>query len=224
VLKLAVPDTIKMHTGAGPYGIPLFDALDQYLPALLYDRGRFRTVQQVLNYVHQQAQFHLNPFSRAERDWRLRNRRNAVHQPPTPPAQPPSETEIFTSVLGSLFGATAGAGVNPLTLNPLVTVAQMDLTNLVRGGEIDLTPVTVRPTQIQLDRATDLEIGNALFDVDESATCTVCQEGLRVEGTGPLRRIRHCGHAFHQNCIDTWFSSHVRCPVCRYDIREYANN
>jgi hypothetical protein len=210
-----------MHTQTGPYGIPLFDALDYYLPALLYDRHRFRTVPQVLNYVHQQAQFHLNPFSRAEREWRLQNRRNAVHQPPTPPAQPTSETEIFTSVLGSLFGATAGA--NPLTGNPLVTVAQMDLTNLVGGG-IDLTPVTVRPTQTQLDRASRLEVGNTIFNVEDGATCTICQEGLRAEGTGTLREIRHCGHTFHQNCIDTWFSSHVRCPVCRHDIRENVNN
>jgi hypothetical protein len=195
-----------MHTGAGPYGIPLFDALDYYLPALLYDRHRFRTVPQVLNYVHQQAQFHLNPFSRAQREWR--QRRTGTQ----PPVQPPVDTEIFTSVLGSLFGATTGA-------NPLVTVAQMDLTNLVGGG-IDLTPVTVRPTQTQLDRATMLEVGNTIFNVEDGATCTICQEGLRAEDTGHLRRIRHCGHTFHQNCIDTWFSSHVRCPVCRHDIRE----
>ena len=155
-----------MHTGSGPYGIPLFDSLDYYLPALLYDRNRFRTVQQVLNYVHQQAQFHLNPFSRSEREWRSRNRR-AVAQP-TPTAQMPTDTEVLTSVLTSLFGNTAG-----------VTIAQMDLTNLVGGG-VDLTPVTVRPTQTQLDRATDLEIGNTNFNVEDGATCTIFQEGLRA--------------------------------------------
>jgi hypothetical protein len=191
---------------SAPYGIPLFDSLDYYLPALLYDRHRFRSVQQVLNYVHQQAQYHLNPFTRSEREWRQRNRR----QPQTPTAT--QETEVFASVLGSLFGA------NPST-NPLITVAQMD----IMGG-IDLTPITVRPTQIQLDRATDLEIGNIIFSVEDDATCSICQETFRGDGSGPLRRIRHCNHTFHQNCIDTWFGSHVRCPVCRYDIREYANN
>jgi hypothetical protein len=202
-----------MHN-PGPYGVPLFDALDQYLPALLYDRRRFRTVPQVLDYIHQQAQFHLNPLTRREREWRQQQNR-----PPTNavPAQT-TDNEAFVTALGTLFGT------NPST-NPLITVAQMDITNLVNPlGGIDLTPVTVRPTQTQLDRATDLEVGNILFSVDDSTTCTVCQEGLRAEGTGPLRRIRHCSHTFHQNCIDTWFTSHVRCPVCRYDIREYANN
>lgn len=199
-----------MHN-SGPYGVPLFDTLDQYLPALLYDRRRFRSVQQVLDYVHQQAQFHLNPLTRREREWRQEQR-------PTPPVAAPTDNEAFVTALGTLFGT------NPST-NPLITVAQMDITNLVNPlGGIDLTPVTVRPTQIQLDRATELEAGNVRFTIDEGATCTVCQETFRSEGSGQLRRIRHCGHTFHQNCIDTWFGSHVRCPVCRYDIREYSNN
>jgi hypothetical protein len=80
----------------------------------------------------------------------------------------PTDTEVLTSVLTSLFGNTAG-----------VTIAQMDLTNLVGGG-VDLTPVTVRPTQTQLDRATDLEIGNTNFNVEDGATCTIFQEGLRA--------------------------------------------
>lgn len=195
-----------MHSG--PYGIPLFDNLDQYLPALLYDRGRFRTVPQVLNYVHQQAQFHLNPLTRREREWRQQQR-----PVPVPAAPAPTDNEAFVTALGNLLGTGT---------NPLITVAQMDITNLMGGG-IDLTPVTVRPSQTQLDRATDVEIGANLFTVDDGATCTVCQETFRSQGSGPLRRIRHCGHIFHQNCIDTWFGSHVRCPVCRYDIREYTN-
>lgn len=196
-----------MYTGTGPYGIPLFDTLDQFLPALLYDRRRFRSVQQVLDYVHQQAQSHLNPLTRREREWRQQQQQR--------PTVPPVDNETIVTALGNLLGA------NPST-NPLITVAQMDITHLLGGG-IDLTPVTVRPTQIQLDRATEMEIGNVRLTVEEGATCTVCQETFRGEGSGPLRRIRHCGHTFHQSCIDTWFGSHVACPVCRYDIREYTN-
>ena len=33
--------------------------------------------------------------------------------------------------------------------------------------------------------------------------------------------IRFCGHIFRQDQLNTWFSSNCRCPVCRYDIRNY---
>jgi phage FluMu protein Com len=35
-----------------------------------------------------------------------------------------------------------------------------------------------------------------------------------------LSRIRHCGHVFSQQALQNWLSLNVRCPICRYDIRE----
>jgi hypothetical protein len=35
-------------------------------------------------------------------------------------------------------------------------------------------------------------------------------------------QIKQCGHVFKKNSIMRWFSaSHVHCPVCRYDLRDY---
>jgi hypothetical protein len=35
-------------------------------------------------------------------------------------------------------------------------------------------------------------------------------------------QIKQCGHIFKKNNIMHWFSaSHVHCPVCRYDLRDY---
>ena len=35
-------------------------------------------------------------------------------------------------------------------------------------------------------------------------------------------QIKQCGHIFKKNNIMRWFSaSHVHCPVCRYDLRDY---
>ena len=34
-------------------------------------------------------------------------------------------------------------------------------------------------------------------------------------------QIRHCGHTFQEHAIMNWFQSNTRCPVCRYDIRDY---
>ena len=36
--------------------------------------------------------------------------------------------------------------------------------------------------------------------------------------------IRFCGHIFNTEELHTWFRSNCRCPVCRYDIRNYNSN
>jgi hypothetical protein len=37
-----------------------------------------------------------------------------------------------------------------------------------------------------------------------------------------VRQIIHCGHIFHPNQFQRWFESNTRCPICRYDIRNYV--
>ena len=36
--------------------------------------------------------------------------------------------------------------------------------------------------------------------------------------------IRFCGHIFSTGSLNTWFTTNCRCPVCRYDIRNYNSN
>ena len=38
-----------------------------------------------------------------------------------------------------------------------------------------------------------------------------------------LLRIRRCGHVFGNLSLRSWFNSNVRCPVCRFDIRDTNN-
>ena len=33
--------------------------------------------------------------------------------------------------------------------------------------------------------------------------------------------IKYCGHLFKTDEINQWFETNVRCPVCRYDLRNY---
>jgi hypothetical protein len=47
--------------------------------------------------------------------------------------------------------------------------------------------------------------------------CPVCQDAIEAEA--PRRRIRRCGHAFHDACIRRWFSERPTCPCCRLDLR-----
>jgi hypothetical protein len=69
--------------------------------------------------------------------------------------------------------------------------------------------VIVRPNQQQLQ--------SSLQDCPPTtSSCAVCQEVL----SSGACVIRQCAHVFHRSCIENWFLMSVRCPVCRYDIRE----
>jgi hypothetical protein len=74
-----------------------------------------------------------------------------------------------------------------------------------------LDSVAVFPTVAQITAAVETIEG-------AHGNCAVCQDAI----VGRASRIRHCGHTYHQECIDNWFTMSVRCPVCRHDIRETA--
>lgn len=78
--------------------------------------------------------------------------------------------------------------------------------------------VAVVPTPQQIQVAT--RVYNAA-PTGETDLCAICQDGY--ENGQAIRQIVHCNHKFHTNCLDPWFRQNVRCPVCRYDIREHRD-
>lgn len=91
-------------------------------------------------------------------------------------------------------------------------------TTMVMNFPIDLSgsfmdPISVFPSEVQVTAAT--ETRSNLVDTQ----CSICQETT----TSGLA-IRHCGHCFHSTCIQQWFTLNPRCPVCRYDIRDFQPN
>lgn len=78
--------------------------------------------------------------------------------------------------------------------------------------------VLVRPTSTQITNATRSvrfsDINNPV-----SNSCPISLETFST--TDQVRQIIHCGHIFSQISFDEWFRNNVRCPVCRYDIRDY---
>jgi Ring finger domain len=66
------------------------------------------------------------------------------------------------------------------------------------------------------------EIANATESVifsetDEPSTCPIALENFVVGET--LKKIRHCGHAFKSDALDTWFTRSTCCPVCRHNLK-----
>lgn len=50
-------------------------------------------------------------------------------------------------------------------------------------------------------------------------TCPITLE--RFESDTEVLQILGCNHIFNPNSLQQWFQSNVRCPICRYDIRDY---
>ena len=57
---------------------------------------------------------------------------------------------------------------------------------------------------------------------NSNGSCPICLQDMQVQ---ELLRELHCGHLFHDDCIEHWFSTSdtKRCPVCRYDEERGMN-
>ena len=136
---------------------------------------------------------------------------NTYEQPPPIEEQIMSPT-ILTTLLAGLQPRMRTNRVDELSA----------LANLVLrlgtpfGGGLaqGLEPVVVRPTPAQITIATEV------LHPETEQDCAICQDTIAV--TQDCRKILHCGHWFHKDCIDPWFQQNVQCPICRYDIREYS--
>jgi len=78
--------------------------------------------------------------------------------------------------------------------------------------------IVIRPTPEQIETATHLVHFQRGMD-NINVTCPITMEDFQ-EGE-LVRQIRHCRHMFNEQSIQNWFQTNVRCPVCRYDIRDY---
>jgi hypothetical protein len=207
------------------YGVGLLDDLHNYFPALLYDSSTFVSVPDVLSYVQSETRRRFDLFSvgasryytsqplRPARVWpRPQNPLAATR--PRPAAAATTTSPAGRGYLNSLF---------PITHTPLhiqtalddTTILQILLRSLATEGFTadQMSPVVVRPTEAEVAASTT----DAPHDSVEVYNCAICQDGIVNREIS--RKINHCGHKFHINCIDVWFQQNVRCPVCRHDIR-----
>ena len=90
--------------------------------------------------------------------------------------------------------------------------------NFLSQPSSEFEDVVIRPTDIQINRALE----SFIYENTMNLINTRCPITLEEFNEGDnVRRIKHCGHTFRRDSINNWFRSSVRCPVCRYDIREY---
>jgi hypothetical protein len=99
-------------------------------------------------------------------------------------------------------------------VNPLIHILQ----NIFTTTE-NLQDVVVRPSPEQIENATR----RIVYSADTPNIYPNCPITLENFEDGQLIcQIIHCGHCFTEESMESWFRGHVRCPVCRYDIRDYS--
>merc|ERR1712226_750890 len=51
---------------------------------------------------------------------------------------------------------------------------------------------------------------------EEGSTCNICLEDVQIGDE--IRKLPHCSHTFHKQCIDQWLSQVASCPVCKREL------
>lgn len=79
-------------------------------------------------------------------------------------------------------------------------------------------PVNIVPTQQQIQQST-ISLPFSTISNPINTSCPISLENFTdaIEVT----MIIPCRHIFHKESLMVWFNTHTKCPVCRYDIRNY---
>ena len=226
------------------YAIQLLNDLHNHFPELLYNTRRFQNVQDVLSYIRSVAD--MSPLERGQLQYNSRQNQGArpVRQgPPNPqyvaPPPPIPTTGLYNTIpvnstIPQAYFTTMFEDNIPTTRvrMPLNNNTNVLMNTLLGGlfgdmlggmGGINMNDflnerVPVYPTNEEIENASTTY--RATRNQDD--ICTICQDNF--ENNQEIRRLNHCNHSFHRDCIDTWFRRNVHCPTCRHDIREVNDN
>ena len=128
------------------------------------------------------------------------------------------ETRENTNIINPYSYIYATPRTIPNTTTPATRQSNRTSNNIFQAIRNHFEDVVVRPTTEQIENALETFL---YIPSTESQTCPITLEIIQ-EGE-EICRIRHCGHLFKKTPIYGWFQRNVRCPVCRYDIREYSS-
>ena len=80
------------------------------------------------------------------------------------------------------------------------------------------SPIRIKPSAAQIRRATRLL---QFRDISNTTTtiCPIDREDLNPEDN--ILQILHCHHFFRESNLRRHFRNFTRCPLCRFDIRDY---
>tara|TARA_B100000035_G_scaffold166142_1_gene141774 strand:+ start:1094 stop:1915 length:822 start_codon:yes stop_codon:yes gene_type:complete len=83
-----------------------------------------------------------------------------------------------------------------------------------------LTPVNVSPTNEEINNATSVMSYNSLSSDIRERIGNYCIITAGDLSGNNVMRINQCGHYFSETGLRRHFETSVRCPICRFDIRD----
>ena len=109
-------------------------------------------------------------------------------------------------------------GNTTINIPGVVSQSTNTVSDEILNATMNDSPIRVRPSFAQIRRATRI----LLFRDISNTTQTICpidRELLHSEDT--VLQIIYCGHFFRDTNLRRHFRGNCRCPLCRYDIRDY---
>ena len=91
-------------------------------------------------------------------------------------------------------------------------------TNNEELSEEFLRPIPVHPTSEEITNAIRVVDFESIINPPNAICPITLQPFLNNE---MVSEILYCRHIFNTESLNEWFQENVRCPLCRYDIREY---
>jgi hypothetical protein len=124
--------------------------------------------------------------------------------------------------------------INNLQLSPIRVTRYLSDLIPIRVGYIPLNSAplirTIHPEDMALNynilsNLEDVKIGlinkNLLLNSEISVNknknifCVICQDSITENN---LIRTLKCSHSFDLDCIDNWFLSNKKCPICKFEL------
>mmetsp|Transcript_14830 Transcript_14830/g.22656 ORF Transcript_14830/g.22656 Transcript_14830/m.22656 type:complete len:291 (-) Transcript_14830:189-1061(-) len=72
------------------------------------------------------------------------------------------------------------------------------------------------PEQIE-----SLPLATVADEKEPQLTCNICLEDFQKGDE--IRKLPHCSHTFHKQCIDRWLSQVASCPICKKELDRTAS-
>lgn len=206
------------------YSIQLLNDLHNHFPEILYNPNRFQNISDLLLYIRSIA--NLSPYERGMQQYNAQQNRSTTNYISPISTIPPINTQLpqtFITMFEEITPSNAQIQM-PLNNNTLITTLLSGLfgdilnTNTSNGLQSFLDQhVPIYPTVQEISNATT----EYRADRNLENICAICQDEIEINQN--VRKITHCNHYFHKDCIDTWFRGNVQCPTCRHDIRVTDN-
>ena len=133
---------------------------------------------------------------------------------------PPVNVSV-SGIEGRLCGNYRDAVAGEDAVRAATRDAERGASNLADLYQRFFDPILIYPTASQIETATRRVLYRDIATPINNS-CPISMDTFNDNETVTI--IRHCGHIFNIDELATWFQSNCRCPVCRYDIRNFNRN